>query len=134
VSNPSNGISDTAEKLQCSLSKVCLITDQLQANNVLVNLSDVPDAHFQRDPSQDTGDNMSYATVVLVVAAVVLVVTVVVKTTMFTSTSISLYLHMLKVYCDTQFSFPCVLIMASAYHCAIMVTCFYEVCRDYNHV
>lgn len=57
MENPSNGISDTAEKLQCSLSKICFITDQSQANNVLANLSDVPNAHFQKDASQDTGKN-----------------------------------------------------------------------------
>jgi hypothetical protein len=78
-------------------------------------------------------EHMYRATVVVVVVvAVVLVVKVVVTTTMSTITSISLYQHMLKV-CDTQFSFPCVLVMASAYISTIMVKNFYEVCRDYNH-
>jgi hypothetical protein len=66
---------------------------------------------------------MYHATVVLVIVAVVLIVKAVVTTTMSTITSISLYQHMLKV-CDTQFSYPRVLVMASAYISTIMVTNF----------
>ena len=83
-------------------------------------MSDVPDAHFQGDPFQHQPryrcEHMYHVTVVLVlvvVVAVVLVVKVVLTTTTFTVTSISLYQRMLKV-CDTQFSFPYVLVMASA--------------------
>ena len=140
MENPSNGISHTAEKVQCSSSKTCLITDQSQANtqhfskSVWCSWCAFSERSLQHQPRYRR-EHVYHATVVLVVVVVVvvvLVVKVVVTTTMSTITSISLYQHMLKV-CDTQFSFPCVLVMASAYISTIMVKNFYEVCRDYNH-